>query len=250
MSHPGLVYPSLPLWSARAIYEKLRSDGRGPAELRATSALEDPAATWYPTGARAGPEELRELRDLVRSTADELGFPETTRNSNRLFDQQLAAPLHRQMRISPARAGDGGVWAFLSLVVLPDIAVWRYQDRHHERLMGGHRNVLQRLWLRAEILGADDDGPASRLGEDQNVAILERPDALGRNPRVARALALSVLRYMETSSVSPQNLMRESAKRVMRLTAWMLIAELDEETLGEIMDEAVTAAGAALEKET
>jgi hypothetical protein len=115
--------------------------------------------------------------------------------------------------------------------------------------MGGHRNVLQRLWLRGEVLGAEDDGPAARLGEDQIVAILERPDALGRNPRIARALALSVLRYMERGSVSPMNLMRESAKRVMRLTAWMLLAELNDRTLAEIIDEAVGKAGSALEKE-
>lgn len=242
----GLVYPSLPLWAARDRYEKLRDDQRDPALLRGETGFDDPAATWYPTGPRVRQVQLSQLQQVMRQVADEVGFPHSSKAAFREFDQRAAGPLHRTMAISPARAGDSGVWAFLSLVLLPDIAVWRYSERHPERLMGGHRNVLQRLWLRAEVLGGAPGDPPARLGEDQLVAIMERPDSLGRDARVARALARELLQFLDRRSSSGMLLMRDAAKRASRLSAWLLLGSLDDAALGRVMARLVEDAARSL----
>ena len=85
----------------------------------------------------------------------EAGWPTPmTRLGGPQFDRQLAAELHRQMHILPADAAVEDVWSFLSLVLLPDVACWRFPDRSEERLRGHFRNVFRRLWWRAYILGA------------------------------------------------------------------------------------------------
>lgn len=237
----NIVYPSLPLWAARERYDKLRVDQREPGSLRLDISLGDPAATWYPTGTRVTDRDLQALRSLIREIANRVGFPRRSQNVLRSFDQVAAGAVHRQMRISPARAGDAGVWAFLSLILVPDIAVWRYPGKHHERLMGGQRNVLQRLWLRAEVLGTGPEDPAALLAEDQLVAIMERPDSLGRDSRVATALAAAVIQRTGDFSGGGMVLMREAAKRASRLSAWMLLGYLDDRTLKSVMDDLVQA---------
>jgi hypothetical protein len=166
-------------------------------------------------------------------------------------DRAVTEPLGHDLRVDAGDQEQRGVRvpqirAFLALVLLPDTAVWRYQDRHHERLMGGHRNVLQRLWLRAEILGTGPSDPAARLGEDQVVAIMERPDSLGRDPRVARALAVAILDHLERKPGSGMMLMRNAAKRASRLSAWLLLGALDDVALQSLMTQQVEDAAASM----
>jgi len=246
MSSGSLVYPSLPVWAARERLETLAAHTGPVADLRAGSEFDDPAAGWYATGQRVGAVELGQLRRLIWDTADAAGFPGRTGRNLTMFDQTLPGPLHDRMRIAPARAGDAGVWAFLALVLVPDIGVWRYGHAVEERLLGGHRNVLRRLWLRAEILGGGPEDPPARMGEDQLVAILERPDALGRERRLARAFARAVLRHIDATGGGGMVLTREAAKRVSRLTAWMLPGALDERDLDVLMDATVRETASAL----
>ena len=56
------------------------------------------------------------------------GFPaESSRDARREFDLRLAQYLHSGMKIIPAEGeASGDVWAFLALVLLPDVSYWRY----------------------------------------------------------------------------------------------------------------------------
>jgi len=98
------------------------------------------------------------------------------------------------MEIVPADAAEPGVWAFLCCVAVPDLACWRFPGRTRERLLGGPRNALRRLWWRAYVLDRGSrEGLSGRLGEDETVQIMERPTLAG-NPRVATTLADAHLR--------------------------------------------------------
>ena len=159
----------------------------------------------------------------------------------------MPALLHQYMRIVPADAANGDVWSFLTLVVLPDVAFWRFPNPPDVRLLGRPRNVFRRYWWRAHVLGAEDGGLAARLGEDQHVQIEERRAAIGGNPPLARALARTVLAFCkENPGVGLEPLMREAAKRLVRLTPFVCFEALPEEGLDAQIGEMVREAAAAL----
>lgn len=244
--HPTFVYPRLPLADASTLLAQLRDQSL--SELRQGASLSHPSADYYPTAARVLPDRLRELTGVVRCKADDLGFPGPCRQvDQRRFDVAMPALLHQYMRIVPADAANGDVWSFLTLVVLPDVAFWRFPNPPDVRLLGRPRNVFRRYWWRAHVLGAEDGGLAARLGEDQHVQIEERRAAIGGNPPLARALARTVLAFCkENPGVGLEPLMREAAKRLVRLTPFVCFEALPEEGLDAQIGEMVREAAAAL----
>jgi hypothetical protein len=84
------------------------------------------------------------------------------------------------------------VWAFVAVVLAPDVVNWRF-GRARERYLGGIRNAFQRVWMRASVLDRgtghqDRWGLLEQLTEDALVQITERP-SIGADPVLARALA-------------------------------------------------------------
>ena len=237
-----LVYPRLPNDRALELLEGLR--GLGLEDLRLRSQLSHPDLTFYTAGATASEAKLREVRDSVQAVLNDLGFPRPARGRRgdaaaSRFDQILPGLLHRTMDIVPADAANEGVWSFLSLVLLPDAAAWRYPDMHPDRMTGHRRNVFRRLWWRAEVLGAGPLDPPARLGEDQLVAVMERP-TIGGDRRLARSFCQAVLSKLETRiATGGMTLMRESAKRLIRFTPFIAMGALEQEALGQLMLEIV-----------
>uniref|UniRef100_UPI003FA793CD DUF6339 family protein n=1 Tax=Streptomyces sp. GSL17-113 TaxID=3115365 RepID=UPI003FA793CD len=72
---------------------------------------------------------------------------------------KVAAALHTNMRLVPAEAASGDVWAFLALVLLPDVAYWRYPKPPGDRILGTDltRHVFGRMWWRAQLVHSSDD---------------------------------------------------------------------------------------------
>ena len=98
--------------------------------------------------------------------------------------------------MSSGEASRDEIWSFITLIVLPDFARWRFPSSGEERFRGGVRNVFQRLWWRAEAL-VDSSTTESleilqRLPEDAMVGIMERP-GISSNPLIARKLAAKTL---------------------------------------------------------
>lgn len=118
------------------------------------------------------------------------------------------------------------MWNFLTLLVLPDVAVWRFPGRADERLLGRSRNVFSRLWWRGEVVGADLIDVRSGLGEDELVNIMERP-TLAANPTVARSLARIILERGAEVPVARSELMRDVSKRFLRAQAVLCVDALD-----------------------
>ncbi|KRE56436.1 hypothetical protein ASG70_04780 [Phycicoccus sp. Soil748] len=137
---------------------------------------------------------------------------------------------------------------------MPDIALWRWpsesMDPSYERLVGKPRNVFRRHWWRWYLLGADI---TAQLTEDELVQIVERATSLGGDPKVAKALALQHLHYLDTRRVVVDErertlvreaLMRDAAKRVLRIGRVVALSALPEDDLHQLMGEMVDRAAA------
>lgn len=237
------AYPRLPAGIAEELL--YTHSAVETVQLTAQADTAHSRATWYPTAPnRVAPEKLSELQQTVRRIARDNGWPGTlSRHAATEFDRQLAAELYRQMRILPADAASEEVWSFLSLVLLPDVAFWRWPnpDRkpRYERILGQPRNVFRRLWHRVHVLGED---LGSMLFEDEAVGLLERP-SLGGNPRTARAIAAAHLataaRFPEVARTS---LLRVAALRLRRVGVLVSMEALDDLQLTELMDEVFSGA--------
>lgn len=123
------------------------------------------------------------------------------------------------MQIVPADAANEEVWSFLTLVVLPEVALWRFPDKKDERFIGRPRNTFRRLWWRAYVLaGENRPGAATSdpLGEDELVNIFERPSIV-RTASLAQAMTKAIRALPSTPGVARSEVMRELAKRMRRL---------------------------------
>ena len=153
------------------------------------------AAYFYATAAQTvSARQLREFRESAMALAVELGFPAALNPTRaRQFDQRLSWILSQRLELIPAEAANREVWNFLTLVVLPDLAKWRYPNEKslpdYDRWLGGPRNVFRKLWWREAVLGHD----LNRLiGEDEAVGMMERP-MLSGHASVARAMAKALI---------------------------------------------------------
>lgn len=207
---------------------------------------------WHPTiPTRVTEPELQRLRDDVVGMATENGYPVLQPRGRHIpFDQMLAVHLYDRMGIVPAEAAAGGIWSFLAFVLLPDIAAWRFPDRHHDRFIGAdlmigssNRHVFGRLWARVYVLGAE---ASSGLGEDNVVNLFERP-TFGGDPRLARAIGETLISTIATSRViQSQELMRDAMKRLRRLAVLVSFGSLSDDQLTLLLEEVFATSAAAL----
>jgi hypothetical protein len=250
MSITPVTYPRLPPSVARLLFQEERD--LSVEDLSRFVGISHPKQEWHPTiSTRVSDAELVELRSTVLDIAWANGFPHPQpRGGHTLFDRQLAVYLWEQMRIVPAEAAAGGVWSFLSLVLLPDVAAWRYTDRHPNRFIGrdvmigtANRHVFGRLWARAYVFGPE---LLHRLIEDNFEGIFGRP-AFGGSVRLARAIGATMVRTIDDYKVTnSQELLRDTMKRLLRLAGIVRFDALDDDQLGALLHEAFTTSANAL----
>jgi hypothetical protein len=228
------TYPRLSAAVAMTILGEL-NHVETTAELTARAATSDPRAETYPTGLQRPEDDLARLRSVVVDIAKQHGFPGTLAARGEAatkFDREVSVALLAEMDLLPADGGMEGVWSFLTLVLLPDVALWRWPNPRglpdYERLIGKPRNVFRRLWWRAYCLGSE---ASQRVFEDEAVAIMERP-TIGGDPRLAQVIASNHLRMVSTDSTIPRTeLLRQVAKRVRRLSMVRTLGTLDDNEL-------------------
>jgi len=239
------VWPRLPAASVEVILSE--SQGATPEKLRAAAATTHPEAAPVAVGGPRVPESvIADLQVQLRRLADELGFPaELQRPRVADFDRPATRILHDVMQIIPADAASLEVWSFVALVVLPDVAVWRFPGRADERLLGHPRNVFRRLWWRAETVGSDLIDAPRGLGEDELVNLMERP-TLAANARTARCLAQLLFERGDGTGLPRSELMRDVSKRVLRRQAVICLDALPDELLTEVLEECFGEAVASL----
>jgi hypothetical protein len=209
--------------------------------VQALAAAAHPRAAPVATGGRvANSTRITDVREAILQTT------EPWRRFGRLLPAQVAAfdlalgrTLHNSLEIIPADAAHTETWSFLTLIVLPDIAVFRFPDMHADRLMGGQRNVLRRPWIRQEVLGDLLHSAERPLGEDELVGLFERTK-LARNWALIRRLAVAIMEYDGRSSRS--DWVRELNKRVTFATGPRLLDSLSDNELDMLIRGTETAA--------
>lgn len=187
-------------------------------ELSKMADTDHPFATYYSVAHQKVPKSvLLELRNDLVAVAKANGFPNEGGSKNRRMFDQLASPVldGKAVNLIPSEAADREVWNFLTLILLPDLAKWRYpnpsKDPRYDRWLGEERNVFRKLWWRQVVLGSEIN---SELGEDEAVAIMERPNLAG-HPPLARAMAKAILQVSEEQPEVPRSfLQRFCAVRV------------------------------------
>ncbi|MFC8566213.1 DUF6339 family protein [Streptomyces sp. NPDC057245] len=237
------LYPRLlPAAAARLREECLH---RSVEYLRDRSALSHSAMFYAATGGSRLPERsLGSLREAVLACATERGYPaKPGRRQAAGFDIDVATVLHRDSGIVPAEAVAGDLWAFLSLVVLPDVSAWRFADLHRDRVLGTDvtRHVFGRLWWRAHLLYDEDGGredlyaSLSVLNESDFDQIYARRTSIGGSPHLVRA----IVRVWQTLDVPPnaeRRVLRDFLMRVLRLNAFISFDSLPAEVLDEELE--------------
>jgi hypothetical protein len=211
----------------------------GHADLDPGDELNYPRAITQPTGGLPINDALlKELRESIVAAARQHGFPGSRPNSFLSFELAVAVALAQWPPLWNAEGEPSGealrndCWTFITVVVLPDVAQWRWPSKAADdgsrsrswkgRMLGGSRNAFQRIFRRVMCLdrGADHSdrwGLIRELLEDDFSAILERP-RLSSNREVAVCLAEEYLamkqRLSHFSSDIRMNVSRQATKAI------------------------------------
>lgn len=133
------------------------------------------------------------IRTLVK--AYNSNFEDVSMTAKSEVDKQLTMQIQSLLPLDRFQASQKGVWSMLAIRALPDLSHWRFPNNSNhaffERYVGHERNVLQRLWWRAELLGPE---LACQLQENDLIQMFERP-TIGSNPVVLKAMALKAIEF-------------------------------------------------------
>ncbi|MGW5861935.1 DUF6339 family protein [Streptomyces sp. NPDC055239] len=196
------------------------------------------SAVYVATGGdRITETQLRDLRARILETAARSGFPEeSSRAARARFDLDLAALLHSEMELMPAEAASGDVWAFLALILLPDVAYWRYPRPPGDRVVASDltRHVFGRLWWRAHLV-RDPAAPEPYaaldiLGEAAFDQIYARRKSLGGSPHLVRNI-LHAWAAVDLQGLAERVVLRDFLKRLLRLAPFVIFEALDDAEL-------------------
>lgn len=218
-----------------------------------------------PAGELFSPVEMWDVRCQILTRLARVGLHLGTPLKDKektLWDRVVGAALLECLDMRPYQLFGEDAWTYLSVHLLPEFADWRFPGRQsqgsdadervrpRDRVLGGRRNVLFRVWFRAWVLGPDLRQPerADALGEDELDNIFGRP-AISRNHEFTRRIVDTVYRNSPRSNETRRQAVRELLKEIRRKYSTVHFTSLGED-LDELLDamwaEAVTSATAVL----
>ncbi|WP_457098966.1 hypothetical protein [Microbacterium sp. P5_E9] len=194
---------------------------------------------FYPMAPRrVGSADLLQLRNGVLAIAERHGFPNArSRGARPSFDQELAAELVSLAPMLPVEAANQQVWAFITLRVLPDVALWRWPSRvetnalswadedddfefeseqpssHVGRLLDRRRGLFRQAWWRGFLLGTQS---VLLLDEDNFVQLTDRISLTG-DSRLGASIVASHLHYLSNPTYDRRYGLRRALVLVGRL---------------------------------
>lgn len=142
-------------------------------------------------GAPVGVSRLRELHRSLKQVLESV--PEHGRDADRRFDAVAGRFLVDWFAADGRnQASNPEIWPYLTILVLPDLAVRRFGPDSagklpKDRYLSGRRNIFYRAYLRSWILGDLLSDPDLPLYEDDLVGLVDRN--LSADHRVARIIA-------------------------------------------------------------
>lgn len=247
----SVLYPRLLSSTAHELYREFA--GGGHSSLASRAAVSHPAAVFAATGGRrVTSSELEDLRNAVLGAAVRAGFPDGGRRQDRgPFDLEVARLLHQRTGLVAAEAAVRPVWAFVALVLLPDVSYWRFPDPPADRVIGTDitRHAWGRLWWRAHLLSRSEDRDRYALldvfGEAAFDQIFARRRSIGGSRAVVRAMA-ELWPTVDRRGLAEREVLMDVLKRLMRLGALVEFEALDDDELRSQVAEATVASVAAL----
>ncbi|MCD2116728.1 MULTISPECIES: DUF6339 family protein [Rhodococcus] len=250
----SVLYPRLIDGAARELHQQYTHADLDQLQDRAAFAHR--SAVFAATGGRRVTEdELRDLRNRIVKAAENAGFPGEGRRADRAsFDLEVAQLLHERSGLVAAEASVRSIWAFLALVLLPDISYWRYPSPPPDRVIGTDitRHVWGRLWWRAHLLALPQQVERYRLldvfGEAAFDQIFARRKSLGGSRALVRTLA-EVWPSTDRGGVNDRQLLRDVLKRLLRTSVVIEFEALDEDELRRQVSEAAAETVAILSED-
>lgn len=116
---------------------------------------------WLPVGTRVTYKELQELRKNIINFVSEHKITRETPGTELIkFDRELGIKLVEWLDITPSIAADNGMWAFLNIVLIPDVVFLRWDNDNakktetslHARFYNPRRSYLKSLWFTATLI--------------------------------------------------------------------------------------------------
>jgi hypothetical protein len=236
-----ILYPRLSKLAAERRFEQIR--GLSIQKLDVDEVVISDEATFAQTGGqRITPEQLKKIRQSVVKIAQRFGFPKSgTEKTKAEFDAICAVWLRKQAGIDIGEGFRDGVWAYLTIELLPDVAAWRFPQKNSRRFLGGVRNTFQRLWRRAFLLDYANDARTLReyltsLQEDSFVQLIERPGS-SANPYISSHIAAAWIRASKNPKSGPmEGLHRMVMKELTQIGAVICLDYLPTKELNAMLD--------------
>jgi hypothetical protein len=247
----SVLYPRLLGDTARDLHRRYQQSSI--AELSGQHALRHPSAVFAASGGRrVTADELQSLRDGVLEVAARAGFPGEGRRQDRAtFDLEIAQLLHQRCGLVAGEAAVRPIWAFIALVLLPDVSYWRYPRPPGDRVLGTDitRHVWGRLWWRAHLLALPLEYERYRLldtfGEAAFDQVFARRRSIGGSRALVRTIA-DIWPSVERGRVPERDVLIDVLKRLSRWGAVVEFESLDDEELRRQVQDAATESSALL----
>ena len=192
-------------------------------------------------GAPATSAQRKRFVEALEKKAVKHGYPNPpSLVQQRGFDRSACRILATDSMLAQA-GGEllrSSCWAGLTLLDTPHLVVWRHGAGgrlSRDRLVGGQRNFLRRLWLRTEALRLPDSSAKNpwifidRLTEDAFVQIIERP-SIAAFPPLAQAIAQIWLLHAAQHR-NMEALMRLATKRLRAIRETVCLEALSKSEL-------------------
>jgi len=190
-------------------------------------------------GVQVSEQHLGDLRAELIAVAERAGYPADrgSRATRERFDLECAAVLRNRMHTVAGEAAAIDVWAFLGVMLLPDLCFWRFPNPPEDRVIGPDltRHTFARLWWRAyQLADLEPSGgliALEAIPENVMNQIFERR-AIGGNRELVRGVASTLIATQnQWPEIPRRRLVRDSIRRLRRLLAFMSPEALDDPTL-------------------